>query len=136
MGKIAQADIPGNINSFRYTVASCASNVSSTTLPVCIAPAEGYVRSANLQFSVSRASSTKDYVMTLVNCGSVGTGTTVLGTFYGSAAFVSYASSPLTVGASTVATFAAGDALCLVQASQAATTTLPACELSLNLTYS
>lgn len=135
MGKIYQADIPGNINTIKFLVAAVASNVTAATIPICVAPAEGYVRSANFQFTVSRASSTKDNVGFLINCGSTGTGTTVIGTFSGTQAFASYGSVPLTVAASTLATFAAGDALCLYVASSTFTTTIPVGELTLNLTY-
>ena len=133
MGKTSFGDIPGQTDSISVAFASVASNAASATYPLGAAKHAGTVQSCTFLFSTSRASGTKSDGITLVNLGTAGTGTTVLGTLAGSAAYASY--KPLTVTLIAAPTFSAGQAIGVCWASAAATSTIEAGIIQLNLQY-
>jgi hypothetical protein len=133
MGKTSFGDIPGQTNSLSVAFASVASNAASATYPLGVAKNAGTIQSCHFVFSTSRASSTKTDGITLVNLGTAGTGTTVLGTLSATAAYASYKPLSLTLAASP--TFTAGQAIGVCFASAAATTTVEAAIVQLNLQY-
>lgn len=133
VGRTSMADIPGNSVVAKLTVASIASNAAAATLPIINVPYNAKVIGASMLFVTSRASGTKSNTITLVNLGTAGTGTTVLGTFLATAAYASYA--PLALSLATNPTVTAGAVIGLVHASAAAGTTIEACEAVLHLQY-
>jgi len=133
MGRTSFADIPGNVNVVKLTVASIASNAAAATLPVVNVPYNAKVVGASLLFVTSRASGTKSDSITLVNLGTAGTGTTVIGTHLATKAYASYA--PCALSLATNPTVTAGAVIGLVHASAAAGTTIEACEAVLHLQY-
>ena len=133
MGKTSFGDIPGQVDTVQVALASIASNAASATYPICVARNAGKVAAAHLVFSTSRASGTKTDGLTLINLGTAGTGTTVLGTVKASAAYASYKG--LAVSLASAPTFVAGETIGVAWASAAATTTVEACNVQLHLTY-
>lgn len=133
MGKTSFGDIPGQTDSISVALASIASNAASATYPLAVAKNAGTVQSCTFLFSTSRASSTKADGITLVNLGTAGTGTTVLGTLSATAAYASY--KPLTMTLAATATVSAGQSIGVCWASAAATTTVEAALVQLNLQY-
>lgn len=132
MSKTRIGDIPDNVVLVSYDLASIASNAAAATLPITRAPFDCQVTGAHLLFSTSRASGTKSDSLTLVNLGTAGTGTTVLGTHLATAAYASYA--PLSLSLASAPTVTKGAAIGLVHASAAAGTTIEAARLVLHLT--
>lgn len=133
MGASRFADIPSNVNTITYALASIASNAAAATYPVCVVPANSQVVGAYLQFSESRASGTKSDSLTLVNLGTAGTGTTALGTHLATAAFASY--SGLSLSLTSSPTVPSGGAIGFVWASAAAGTTVPAGIATIHLRF-
>lgn len=133
MGRTSFADIPGNVNVVKLTIASVASSGAAATLPVLRVPYNAKVVAAHLLFTTSRASGTKGNALTLINAGTDGTGTTPLGTYSATMAYASYSPASLTLAATPTVT--AGGVIAFAWASHSAGTTLEACEAVLHLTY-
>jgi hypothetical protein len=126
--------IPGSHAIVHATMAAFASNDASGTKPATVALADGKVVSVNLLFVTSRATGTKSDGLTLINSGTAGTGTTVMGTFLASKAYASY--KPVTMTLASAPTFTAGQCLSLAWASTATSgTTFEACTAVLELQY-
>lgn len=82
MGKISQADIPGNMLTFTLACASIASEAvasDGTYRPAFVAPADGTIISVYTLASTSQAAGTSTtQTIKLINVGAAGAGTTVL----------------------------------------------------------
>ena len=126
MSKFGLRLIPGSHGVVSVNIAAYASNAAAGTTPATVALADGKVVSCNLLFVTSRATGTKSDGLTLINSGTAGTGTIVMGTFLASKAYASYKPVTLTLG--TVNTFTAGQCLSFAWASTATSgTTFEAC---------
>lgn len=132
MARTSFADIVGNLNLLTFAVASLASNASAT-VPIVRVPYDAKVIGAHLVFTTSRASSTKVDSLTLVNLGTDGTGTVVLGTHKASAPYASY--TPLSLTLATNPTIAGGNTIGLVFTTNASATTVEAAQLALHLRF-
>jgi len=133
MGKTSFGDIPGQVDSVSVALSAIASDAAASTRPICVTRNKGTIVGAHLTYVTSRASGTKTNGLTLVNLGSAGTGTTVLGTVLASAAYASY--KPLSISLAAAGSFAAGETIGIVWASAAATTTVEAATVHLHLQY-
>lgn len=136
MGKIFQADIPGFFENANVSFPGYASNAAAATGVAAYCYAEGKLADASLVPVTSSASTTKSDSVTLVNLGSAGAGTVVMGTLPASSAYASW--TPWALSLATVAsklTFAEGDVIGWVHASAAAGTVVPVGNLFLKLQY-
>ncbi|MCK9569421.1 hypothetical protein M0R72_10825 [Candidatus Pacearchaeota archaeon] len=134
MGDNSACDVPGNWAHFQIAYAGHASNAASATYPLGRAAYTGSVKYCAIIPSTSSVSvADKNTGLTLINSGSAGTGTVVLGSFLGTTAYASYKPFPLTLAATP--TVSAGDVLSLAWASASSTTVMPAGIAHLQLTY-
>lgn len=125
--------IPGSHEAINFNVASYASNAASATQPAFTAPADGTITAINLMFVASQVSTTKTDGITVVNLGTAGTGTTVIGTFSATKAIASYA--PVAVDLAAAPTFTDGQSIGFCWASAAATTIQLASTATIELQY-
>ena len=135
MGKIFQADVPGNLLTVTKAVASIASNGADTTYqPFWVAPADGALVSASyVQFASVASTGTDNYrTVKIVNLGAAGTGTVVMasrGTAPSVAALV-----PQAMTVQTGSTFSAGDVLAYVTTSTGNGVAITAGDLTIRVT--
>ncbi len=134
MGANSFTDVPGCVTQAQIAFASIASNAASATYPITKAVYAGSVKSCVIIPSTSSASvAGKNAGITLINSGSAGTGTTVLGTLNGTVAYASY--TPLALSLAASGAIAAGDVISLAWASASSTTVIPAGVVKLELSH-
>ena len=113
MGLTRFGDIPGNVIGFQALVASAASNgTGGEQLVRC--PQAGYLNSAGIAYTASQNSATASNGKTvkIINLGSAAAGTAVLASYtIPTSTAAALTGKAFTVGAASVATFAAGDIL-------------------------